>query len=105
MVVLLEQSRVFRTVHGFIHPALAAYVSAVHPSSSCIFVEIYIRNQLVSLTTIVPHQKVRIQGITPDHGLLRTLPDGMGGLGEGFIDLQPDGNSFDMLAGLIKTKT
>ncbi|KAI0357840.1 class II aaRS and biotin synthetase [Trametes cingulata] len=66
-------------------------------------------DQLVTLTTVSPPRKVRIVGITPDHGLLRTLPerDGWGGAGQSveFIDLQPDGNSFDLMAGLIKTKS
>ncbi|KAG9307968.1 class II aaRS and biotin synthetase [Chiua virens] len=57
--------------------------------------------QTVTLTTMTPHFTVRIVGITPDHGLLRTMPLG----GGQFIDLQPDGNSFDMMKGLIKTKT
>lgn len=60
-------------------------------------------DQVVTLTTVTPHQTVRIVGITPDHGLLRTLPE-RGGAGAQFIDLQPDGNSFDMMAGLIKLK-
>jgi biotin--protein ligase len=62
----------------------------------------------VTLTTTDPHQKVRIAGITPDHGLLRTVPErtGWGGSSDpGFIDLQPDGNSFDLMAGMIKTKS
>lgn len=72
------------------------------------------RDQLVTLTTMTPPTRVRLVGITLDHGLLRTVPEktrrgygglaGGGGADEGFIDLQPDGNSFDMLAGLIKTK-
>jgi biotin--protein ligase len=57
--------------------------------------------QTVTLATATPHTTVRIVGITPDHGLLRTEPLG----GGQYIDLQPDGNSFDMLKGLIKTKT
>ena len=62
------------------------------------------RDQEVTLTTVTPPRKVRIIGITPDHGLLRTLPEpGRAGSVE-YIDLQPDGNSFDLLAGLIKTK-
>lgn len=60
--------------------------------------------QLVTLTTTIPPQVVKIQCITADHGLLRTLPEGETG-SKAFIDLQPDGNSFDMLVGLIKTKT
>ncbi|KAH9941532.1 hypothetical protein B0H21DRAFT_544431 [Amylocystis lapponica] len=64
-------------------------------------------DQLVTLTTTTPPQKVRITGIT-EHGLLRTVPerDGWSGVSRPeFVDLQPDGNSFDMLNGLIKTKT
>ena len=73
------------------------------------------------MTTVAPPQRVKIVGITPDYGLLRTLPvgqsdpSGYGGWGYGghdvfrqtspFIDLQPDGNSFDIMAGLIKSKT
>ncbi|KAI0634051.1 class II aaRS and biotin synthetase [Trametes polyzona] len=67
-------------------------------------------DQLVTLTTVSPPRKVRIVGITPEYGLLRTTPerDARGGGargGEEYIDLQPDGNSFDIMAGLIKTKT
>ncbi|KAI0050317.1 class II aaRS and biotin synthetase [Auriscalpium vulgare] len=66
-------------------------------------------DQLVTVTTVSPPRAVRIIGITHDHGLLRTLPE-RAGLGrrstadDGYIDLQPDGNSFDLMAGLIKTK-
>ncbi|KIO23381.1 hypothetical protein M407DRAFT_78134, partial [Tulasnella calospora MUT 4182] len=60
-------------------------------------------DQVVTLTTVTPQQTVRIVGITPDYGLLRTIPE-RGGVGAQFIDLQPDGNSFDMMAGLIKLK-
>ncbi|KAF8556627.1 class II aaRS and biotin synthetase [Imleria badia] len=56
--------------------------------------------QTVTLTTTTPHTTVRIVGIT-DHGFLRTEPLG----GGQYIDLQPDGNSFDMLKGLIKIKS
>ncbi|KAG6907495.1 hypothetical protein DXG01_008690 [Tephrocybe rancida] len=64
-------------------------------------------DQLVTLTTVTPPQLVRITGITPDHGLLRTMPErnGWSSGAHGFIDLQPDGNSFDIMAGLIKSKT
>ncbi|KAI0694236.1 hypothetical protein C8T65DRAFT_699025 [Cerioporus squamosus] len=65
-------------------------------------------DQLVTLTIVTPARKVSIVRITPDHGLLRTLskPDGCtGSYGSEFIDLQSDGNSFDLKAGLIKTKT
>ncbi|KAF7319527.1 BPL/LPL catalytic domain-containing protein [Mycena chlorophos] len=75
------------------------------------FMELYLQrwlhsDQLVTLTTTTPHQQVRILGITPDHGLLRTVPEARGWSSkEGFIDLQPDGNSFDLMAGLIKAKS
>lgn len=47
----------------------------------------------------------RIIGITPDMGLLRTIPVGaIGSAPSKYVDLQPDGNSFDMLKGLIRTK-
>lgn len=61
----------------------------------------------MTLTTTNPPKAVRITGITSYHGLLRTIPErtGWSSEGEEFIDLQPDGNSFDMMAGLIKSKT
>jgi len=65
-------------------------------------------DQVVTLTTVDPHIRVRIVGITSDHGFLRTMPEDPGHRshrGEPFIDLQPDGNSFDIMAGLIKLKT
>ena len=65
---------------------------------------LYCRDQLVTLTTTTPHTAVRIVGITHDHGLLRTTPDRPGRSSE-YIDLLPDGNSFDIMAGLIKTKS
>jgi biotin--protein ligase len=68
----------------------------------------YRSDQLVTLTTLSPPRAVRIVGITRDHGLLRTLPERdawSGGGGTEFIDLQPDGNSFDLMAGLIRAKT
>ncbi|KFH65277.1 hypothetical protein MVEG_08758 [Podila verticillata NRRL 6337] len=60
----------------------------------------------VTLTTLTPHRKVRIQGITLDYGLLRTVAideQGRDVSGEEYR-LQPDGNSFDMLKGLISQK-
>ncbi|KAJ7672565.1 class II aaRS and biotin synthetase [Mycena polygramma] len=75
------------------------------------FMDLYLErwmhsDQLVTLTTSVPHQQVRICGITRDHGLLRTLPERTGwGSSPEFIDLQPDGNSFDLMAGMIKSKS
>lgn len=61
----------------------------------------------MTLTTVTPSRQVRIAGITLDHGLLRTLPERTGWAtgDEGFIDLQPDGNSFDLMAGMIKAKS
>ena len=62
----------------------------------------------MTLTTASPARKVRVVGITPDHGLLRTLPERDGWASAQvieYIDLQPDGNSFDLMAGLIKTKS
>ena len=77
-----------------------------------------VSNETVEVTTVTPPQRVKIVGITPDFGLLRTLPTGQNGpggyAGQGyggfyqsspFIDLQPDGNSFDIMAGLIKSKS
>jgi biotin--protein ligase len=68
-------------------------------------------DQLVTLTTVNPPVPVRIMGITHDHGLLRTIPERTGwnmnarhGADDGYIDLQPDGNSFDIMLGLIKAK-
>jgi biotin---protein ligase len=69
------------------------------------------RDQLVTVTSTTPHRQVRVVGITEDHGLLRTIPErsGTGRFGSTstveFIDLQPDGNSFDLMANLIKSKT
>ena len=60
-------------------------------------------DQLVTLDTVTPSIKVRIVGLTPEYGMLRTVPEDWR-LGQEPIDLRPDGNSFDMMAGLIKTK-
>jgi biotin--protein ligase len=64
-------------------------------------------DQVVTLTTVTPPMKVRILEITPNHGLLRTVPETSGwNIGEKeYVDLQPDGNSFDIMAGMIKAKT
>ncbi|PWN22267.1 class II aaRS and biotin synthetase [Microstroma glucosiphilum] len=75
-------------------------------------------DQITTLTTLQPPLKVRIVGISSDNGTLRAvdLSSGGGGGGwggaaeirsedeEGVIELQPDGNSFDMLKNLIKIK-
>ncbi|KAG8986651.1 biotin holocarboxylase synthetase [Tulasnella sp. JGI-2019a] len=76
------------------------------------FVDLYLKrwlhsDKIVALTTTTPHRDVRIVGITPDYGLLRTVPISGGESRWGrpeYIDLQPDGNSFDMMAGLIRLK-
>ena len=72
---------------------------------------IIISDQLVTLTTVDPPVPVRIIGITHDYGLLRTIPERTGwgrsarhGADDEYIDLQPDGNSFDIMMGLIKAK-
>ncbi|KAG8732500.1 biotin holocarboxylase synthetase [Ceratobasidium sp. 423] len=71
------------------------------------FMDLYLERWLhsdeqVTLMTTNPPTKVRICGISPDTGFLRTIPE----RGDPKpIDLQPDGNSFDMMAGLIKAKS
>ncbi|TCD68669.1 biotin holocarboxylase synthetase [Steccherinum ochraceum] len=62
-------------------------------------------HQLVTITSTTPHKNVRIVGITEDYGLLRTVPERGGGGGQQFVDLQPDGNSFDLMSGLIMSKS
>ncbi|KAI5478128.1 hypothetical protein MNV49_005392 [Pseudohyphozyma bogoriensis] len=68
------------------------------------------QNQRVTIQST--SQVVKIIGITPDHGLLRTVVVDMdrygnevfGGGGGGqqkFVDLQPDGNGFDMIQNLL----
>lgn len=101
--------------------------SCVHPLSQVFKISLMgFRNQQVTLTTVEPHQKLLIKGITSDQGLLRCVPvSGLASLHdrsdygdddrttkpyngkkaeESFVDLQPDGNSFDMMSGLIKRK-
>lgn len=92
------------------------------------FIEAYRRAWLHSdqetlLSDTIPPTRARIVGITSDHGLLRCVPvhaDGTSSFGQvnadselawgsstsagQFIDLQPDGNSFDMLQNLIRRK-
>ncbi|KAF9997118.1 biotin holocarboxylase synthetase [Entomortierella chlamydospora] len=61
---------------------------------------------LVTLTTTTPNKRVRIKGVTLDYGLLRTMA--VDDQGRDIVDeeyrLQPDGNSFDMLKGLLSQK-
>jgi biotin--protein ligase len=90
--------------------------------------------QEVTLTTVEPHQRLRVVSITPDAGLLRCVPIAESSVSSHFernyddgyedrvpapsayssrpgpasatqyVDLQPDGNSFDLMAGMIKRK-
>ena len=93
-----------RWLHSYVCPELLWFQTSAHP---------WFSDEIVEVTTVTPPQRVKIVGITPDFGLLRTLPVGRsqyGGYGgphqlSPFIDLQPDGNSFDIMAGLIKSKS
>ncbi|KAF9583416.1 biotin holocarboxylase synthetase [Lunasporangiospora selenospora] len=75
------------------------------------FEEMYYRRWLhsdvaVTLSTLNPPRQVRIKGVTLDYGLLKTVAlDDQGREIPGLeYRLQPDGNSFDMLKGLISQK-
>ena len=100
---LLTEFWLVFTFHGFVSGTLVTLVSPYY-FASLWEAHLYCRDQLVTLTTTTPHTAVRIVGITHDHGLLRTTPDRPGRSSE-YIDLLPDGNSFDIMAGLIKTKS
>jgi biotin---protein ligase len=86
----------------------------------------YRSNQRVTLTTTTPHEELMIKSITLDHGLLRCVKVDSGRSAAGdyggedrtsswmrpggtrsteYVDLQPDGNSFDLMSGMIKKKT
>jgi len=59
----------------------------------------------VTLTTETPPIQVRLVDIVPEHGFLRTVPeDPKVARSRPYVDLQPDGNSFDILKGLIQVK-
>ncbi len=75
-------------------------------------------DQEVTLSDTVPPTEARIVGISSDFGMLRAVPrtsEVVSADAEAwgksetsrapFIDLQPDGNSFDMLQNLIRRKT
>ncbi|KAK9893668.1 class II aaRS and biotin synthetase [Cystobasidium minutum MCA 4210] len=49
-------------------------------------------------------QRVRIVGLAPDSGCLRTINIVSRSGSAQYIDLQPNGNSFDMMQGLLKAK-
>lgn len=85
-------------IHGFTRAAsFVSFLTLTHQNLDS--------NQVVTITTVTPPVQARIIGISLDYGLLRTVPVTQGGGREEFIDLQPDGNSFDMMAGLIKMKS
>ncbi|WFD20688.1 hypothetical protein MCAP1_002939 [Malassezia caprae] len=106
---------------GAIHAALESLlrVWADHAYSFAPFVPAYRRAWLHSdqVVTLVdaPGAPRRIVGITSEHGLLRTVPvnasvraaDTHAWLAPtipGAVDVQPDGNSFDLLAGCVRPK-
>ena len=95
-----------RWIHSFVFCFSSICCSATLTHHIFFFFD---RDQVVTLTTTIPHRQVRVVGITEDHGLLRTIPErsGTGRLGSTveYVDLQPDGNSFDLMANLIKSKT
>jgi hypothetical protein len=84
---------------------LFSLVPAVQSQLTLQFSLSFDRDQVVTLTTSTPHRQVRVVGITEDHGLLRTIPELSGRGRLEYVDLQPDGNSFDLMANLIKSKT
>ncbi|KAI6124075.1 hypothetical protein EV401DRAFT_1943612 [Pisolithus croceorrhizus] len=50
------------------------------------------------------HMITHIESITMDYGLLQMVPLSSTSGSSQYIDLQPDGNSFNMMKGLIKMK-
>lgn len=92
--------------------ALAAIMNAFEPmweqflseESFDPFLDAYLASWIHSgqvITLEESGQKAEILGISLDHGfLIVSLLDGS----RQMIELQPDGNSFDMLQGLIKRK-
>ena len=72
------------------------------------FADLYTQRWLHSgaeVTIQATGQQVRIVGLNPENGNLRTQPCDSKPDDPKSIDLQPDGNSFDMMQGLLKTKT
>jgi biotin--protein ligase len=72
------------------------------------FIKLYLdrwmhSNQVITLT-MNPPRTLRIVGLALDHGLLRTVAAEKEGNGGEFVDIQPDLNSFDVMAGIIKGK-
>ncbi|KAH8928383.1 class II aaRS and biotin synthetase, partial [Atractiella rhizophila] len=82
--------RSFISTQGDFRPFLDSYIQHwLHRHHS---------DQLVTIEET--DEKVIIKGITEDSGLLRTESVAS----RQIIDLQPDGNTFDMMRGLLKTK-
>ncbi|CAE7201535.1 unnamed protein product [Rhizoctonia solani] len=92
MATFEEMWRIFTEARGSFEPFIDLYLERWLHS-----------DEQVTLMTTTPPTKVRIYGLNPDNGFLRTIPEQGGDTKP--IDLQPDGNSFDMMAGLIKTKS
>ena len=68
-----------------------------------------IRDEFGTLTTTQLYRRSRIAEITRDHSLLQIISEReawiyRAGGDEDFIDLQPDGDTFDLIAWLIMTK-
>lgn len=86
---------------------MAAFVSLSEYANACFYIRVLsCSDQVITLLTVDPPISVRIVSITTDYGLLRTLPQDSYRLSDdAYIDLQPDGNSFDMMAGLIRAKS
>jgi biotin--protein ligase len=60
----------------------------------------FFSNSIVTLTT-QNNEKVKVVGITPDHGMLKVKSlDRL----DKFYGLLPDGNRFDMMKGLLVQK-
>ncbi|CAL1709596.1 unnamed protein product [Somion occarium] len=107
----LNLERTAATIMATFEPMWNTFVSE-HGSFSS-FMDLYLErwlhsDQLVTITTTTPPRHVRVTGITADHGLLRTIPErdawvSRASGSDDFIDLQPDGNTFDLMSGLIMT--
>jgi biotin--protein ligase len=98
-------------LHMWMHSYVFHLVSTLYMSDGRMYCTNVISDQLVTLTTVDPPVPVRIVGITHEYGLLRTIPERTGwgrsarhGVDDEYIDLLPDGNSFDIMMGLIKAK-
>ena len=79
---------------------MAPFVCPIHFTPTRLLLILITSDEAVTVTTQTPPKRVRIVGLTLDYGLLHTVE---GGTGQP-VDLMSDQNSFDMLAGLIKSK-